>query len=206
MSSLSDTMEHQNDRIHKLEKTIEDQKVAARSTNLIIYGVSGTPGGWGRPPIVGGRDLQWLIPNIVETYRLGHLKANVRGRGQSSVKFNTLERGMRHSRSVGAYEGVLSPLRTSRQSNKRPAVASFHSSRHSRLKATLSYGEGETSLPPSRWENPPMDPGAPPPAPPPAGHCQGPPASQARPTSQGRHAPCLLCNLPRANLMECQKQ
>jgi hypothetical protein len=39
VSSLSDRVEYQQDRILQLEQTVEQQKIISKSTNIIIYGI-----------------------------------------------------------------------------------------------------------------------------------------------------------------------
>jgi hypothetical protein len=56
---------------------VEHQKLVSKSTNIIVYGIEEHLGdGEVRQLFGGDRDLQSLIPNILETFRLGQLKAN----------------------------------------------------------------------------------------------------------------------------------
>jgi hypothetical protein len=49
LSSPKDRIEHQNDRIQNMEKTVEHQKTSSRSTNFIFSYDCGTSGECGRP-------------------------------------------------------------------------------------------------------------------------------------------------------------
>jgi hypothetical protein len=90
VSSLSDRVEYQQDRILQLEQTVEQQKIISKSTNIIIYGIEEhLRDGEVRQLLGGGRDLPSLIPNIVDTYRLGQLKANAARPRPVLVKFNS---------------------------------------------------------------------------------------------------------------------
>jgi hypothetical protein len=90
VSSLSDRVEYQQDRILQLEQTVEQQKIISKSTNIIIYGIEEhLRDGEVRQLFGGGLDLPSLIPNIVDTYRLGQLKANAARPRPVLVKFNS---------------------------------------------------------------------------------------------------------------------
>ena len=146
VSSLSDRVEYQHDRILQLEQTVEQQKMFSKSTNIIIYGIEEhLRDGEVRQLFGGDRDLPSLIPNIVDTYRLGQLKANAARPRPVLVKFNSTRArnaAFKHSKRLrGRSLSLAEDLTPSQQE----AGAFCQTSRPLRPRAIQCCGEEEPS-------------------------------------------------------------
>ena len=190
VSSLADLVDHQSDRIHNLEKTVEHQKVISKSSNLIVYGIPETlDDGNVRQLFAGDRDLPSLISNIVETYRLGHFKANAARPRPTLVKFDSpraRNAAFKHSRRLrGRSLNLAEDLTPGQQEVRRHLLPHYQAFRAQGytvlwLGATLCFRQANGRV--HLWV-----PGEPPPGPPPARASQEARAPQARP--QSRAAP-----------------
>jgi hypothetical protein len=192
VSSLSDRVEYQQDRILQLEQTVEQQKVISKSTNIIIYGIEEhLRDGEVRQLFGGGRDLPSLIPNIVDTYRLGQLKANAARPRPVLVKFNSTRSrnaAFKHSKRLrGRSLSLAEDLTPSQQEARRRLLPNFHTFKAQGYPVlwrggTLCFRQADGRV--SQWV-----PGAPPPGPPPARASQEPRVAPTPPTSSQPQGP-----------------
>jgi hypothetical protein len=170
-----------------LEKTVEHQKIISKSSNIIVYGISEELGDGDVRQLFGGdRDLPSLISNIVETYRLGHFKANAARPRPTLVKFNSTRarnEAFKHSkrlrwRSLSLAED-LTPSQQEARRHLLPKFQVFKAQGYPVLwrGATLCFRQANGRV--HLWV-----PGEPPPGPPPARAYQEPRTAQARPPSR----------------------
>ena len=192
VSSLCDRVEHQQDRILQLEHTVEHQKLVSKSTNIIVYGIEEHLGdGEVRQLFGGDRDLQSLIPNILETFRLGQLKANAARPRPVLIKFNSpraRNAAFKHSQRLRRRSLSLSEdLTRSQQEARRRLLPNFQAFKAQGYPVlwrggTLCFRQADGKV--QQWA-----PGAPPPGPPPARASQEPRVAPAPPATSQPHGP-----------------
>ena len=192
VSSLSDRVEHQQDRILQLEQTVEHQKIISKATNIIVYGIEEHLGDGDVRQLFGGdRDLPSLIPNIVDTYRLGQLKANAARPRPVLVKFNSTRArnaAFKHSKRLRRRSlSLAEDLTPSQQEARRRLLPNFQAFKAQGYPVlwrggTLCFRGADGRV--NQWV-----PGGAPPGPPPARASQEPRVAPTPPTSSQPHGP-----------------